>query len=526
MVISIKIRTFVPDMRKHIYYIIGVWLLAGNVNAQERSLLDSLHYRAELQTTLASGDHNPLWLNANKYGLSSLKKTNGYLRGALERPLSADNGRKWGFGYGADLAVASGFTSKLIVQQAYVEGRWLKGTLTVGSKEYPMELKNNQLSSGSQTLGINARPIPQVRLALPDYWTIPYTKSWIAIKGHIAYGKPTDDNWQKDFSQKQSKYTENTWHHSKAGYLRIGKNGKPFSAELGLEMASQFGGTTYHTTDENSVIENSSDLKSFFRALIPGGGDAVETTYRNEEGNQLGSWMIRLNYQTDSWKASVYGEKYFEDQSSMFLLDYDGYGTGDEWNARKKNRYLLYDLKDMMLGAELNLLHGTWLKDIVFEYLYTKYQSGAVYHDRTISFPDHIGGLDDFYNHYIFTGWQHWGQVMGNPLYLSPLYNENGEIKIKNNRFMAFHLGLSGRPSSCLSYRVLATWQDGLGVYKDPYTEKKESFDLLVEGTYSFPKGKLAGWSVTGAYGADFGDLRGDNHGFQLTITKKGVFGK
>ena len=91
---------------------------------------------------------------------------------------------------------------------------------------------------------------------------------------------------------------------------------------------------------------------------------------------------------------------------------------------------------------------------------------------------------------------------------------------------MAFHLGLSGRPSSCLSYRVLATWQDGLGVYKDPYTEKKESFDLLVEGTYSFPKGKLAGWSVTGAYGADFGDLRGDNHGFQLTITKKGVFGK
>ena len=31
-------------------------------------------------------------------------------------------------------------------------------------------------------------------------------------------------------------------------------------------------------------------------------------------------------------------------------------------------------LKDIMLGAELNLPHGTWLRNVVFEYLYTKYQ--------------------------------------------------------------------------------------------------------------------------------------------------------
>ena len=131
------------------------------LSAQQRSLTDSLCYRAELQTTLSIGDNTPLWLNANKYGLSSLKTTNGYLRGALSRPLSADNGRKWGVGYGVDVAVAAGLTSTLVVQQAYVEARWLKGTLTVGAKEYPLELKNQELSSGSQTLGINARPVPQ-----------------------------------------------------------------------------------------------------------------------------------------------------------------------------------------------------------------------------------------------------------------------------------------------------------------------------------------------------------------------------
>ena len=75
-----------------------ILIMCGSLAAsgQQRSLTDSLHYRAELQTTLSTGDYTPLWLNANKYGLSSLKTANGYLRGAVTRPLSADDGRKWG----------------------------------------------------------------------------------------------------------------------------------------------------------------------------------------------------------------------------------------------------------------------------------------------------------------------------------------------------------------------------------------------------------------------------------------------
>ena len=43
--------------------------------------------------------------------------------------------------------------------------------------------------------------------------------------------------------------------------------------------------------------------------------------------------------------------------------------------------------------------------------------------------PDHTAGRDDFYNHLVYSSWQHWGQVMGNPLYLSPQYNKSGEQK-------------------------------------------------------------------------------------------------
>ena len=150
-----------------------------------------IELRTEAQLSVSDGT-TPLWLNANKYGLSSLDKTNGYARVGAFRPLDTDSARRWGWSAGAEVAVAGGYTSTLIVQQAYAELRWLKGLLTVGSKEQPLQLKDQQLSSGSQSLGINARPVPSVRLELPEYWDIPGLNHWIGLKGHIAYGRETD----------------------------------------------------------------------------------------------------------------------------------------------------------------------------------------------------------------------------------------------------------------------------------------------------------------------------------------------
>lgn len=82
--------------------------------------------RTEAQVTASDGDHTPLWLNANKYGLSSLETTNGYVRAGVFRPLQNDSAKRWAWGAGADVAVAANFTSMLVVQQAYGELRWLK----------------------------------------------------------------------------------------------------------------------------------------------------------------------------------------------------------------------------------------------------------------------------------------------------------------------------------------------------------------------------------------------------------------
>ena len=494
-------------------------------------LTENVSYRMEAQLSGSKGK-TPLWLNANKQGLSSLETANGYILGGVKRPLSTDDHRQWGVGYGVEVAVPYHYTSHVVVQQAYVEGRWKKATLTIGAKEQPMQLKDNQLSSGSQTLGINARPVPQVRIALPDYWTLPFGRGWLHIKGHIAYGKMTDQGWQHDFTQKQSKYADGVLYHSKAGYLKIGNEDVfcPWSVELGVEMAATFGGTSYMEGSNGGLVmvKNSTGLKSFWKAFLPGGGETVEegTVYQNAEGNQLGSWLLRVNYDSDTWRFSVYADKFFEDHSSMFQLDYDGYGEGEKWNVKEKRQYFFYDLKDWLLGASYRSKFKRTVSGVTFEYLYTKYQSGPVYHDHTQGWKDHISGRDNFYNHYVYTGWQHWGQAIGNPLYTAPLYNSDGKIYFHNNRFTAIHLGVDGYLRDNLYYRVLTTYEEAFGTYEDPFVDKKHDFSFLIEGRYDFTQstGFLQGCSVKAGYGMDFGSLLGGiNYGAQLTFTKTGL---
>lgn len=508
----------------------ALWLWALPMSAQQdrqhadsaatSRLLHGVRYRAEAQASFSSGK-TPLWLNGNKYGLSSLSEHNGYLRGSVERPLSADSSRRWGVGYGVDVAVAADYTSDFIVQQAYVEGRWLHGVITIGAKEYPMELKDDRLSSGSQALGINARPVPQARIALPEYWTLPFWGGWIGLKGHLAYGEFTDRSWQKSFTDGR-RYNSGVLYHSKAGYMLIGKPGvHPLSVELGLEMAAQFGGTRHEMAGGKRSRRKigGTGIRSYWNVFLPGGSDPTDGIYENIEGNELGSWVGRVSYDAPRWRASFYWDHYFEDHSQMFLLDYDGYDTGPGFMKKRHARFLLYDLKDMMLGGALRLKDGRWLRGVVVEYLYSKYQSGPVYHNNTSAIADHLGGNDNYYNHVNYFSWQHWGQVMGNPLYRSPIYNDDGTLSVKDNRFVAWYVGLEGRPVERLGYRVKASWQRGYGTYNDPYTRVRHNRSLMVEAAYRLGRG----WTATAAFGLDSGSILGDNHGFQLTISKSGT---
>ncbi len=483
---------------------------AGAQNALKRAGRN-IEYDAQAVATTGTGDHSPLWLTANHQGLSSVENNNGYLRAGIFHRAETDSASHWRIGYGADVAVAYNFTSKAVVQQLYADFDWRFLRLTAGAKEYPMQLKNSFLSSGSQTFGTNARPVPQVRIGIPEYVSITGRSDWAAVKGYIGYGMLTDGRFQRDYCVEGQMYARHVLYHAKAGYLRVGNEEKfPLTFEGGLEMACEFGGTSYNAATWNGTesmpVKNAARMKDFVHAFLGTGGDSTDGTgYANATGNTLGSWLLRLNYKGRGWSVSAYYDHFFEDHSMMFAQ---------------------YGWRDALYGLEVHLPANRAVDAFVYEYLTSTYQSGAVYHDHTATLPDQISGTDNYYNHNLYAGWQHWGQAIGNPLYMSPLYEDNGSLVFTGNRLRAHHFGFTGSPCEGLRYRVLYTHERNLGTYSAPYDCARTSHSLLCEADYAFRRkgGAQSGWSAGVSLALDRGTLFGDNFGLQVRVAKNGVF--
>ncbi|MBR3455509.1 MAG: hypothetical protein IKH26_09325 [Bacteroidaceae bacterium] len=501
-------------MKRILTAIVLAALMLNEVSAQVAYPFSDVEYAVEMSGTLTNGDYPPFWLSSNKYGLSSEEEKTGYLRVGVFRPIETDSEYLWRIGYGADIAIPVNYTSPFVVQQLYADFEYKKVRLSIGSKERGMELKNALLSSGGQTTGINARPVPQVRIELPEYWTIPNTGGWLAVKGHLAYGRFTDDSWQKDFinAPDKQKYTSGVLYHSKAGYLRIGNDNLfPLSFTGGLEMKTQFGGKMWNvgrrlddTSDfSGNYVKGDTGIRGFLNAFVPGGSDARDGDYKNVEGNHLGSWVFSLDYQGQDWSVRSYLDHFFDDHSQMFVQ---------------------YGWKDMLLGFEAKLPDNPLVTNVVVEYLNTKDQTGPLYHDGTSTLPDQISGRDDYFNHAMYTGWQHWGQSMGNPLIISPIYNSSTEIRFEHNRVKGHHIALAGNPTSELSYRLMYTHVKSWGTYLLPLIDTQQADFFFAELSYS--PHRLKGWNAKVAFGTNSGNLLGKSSGATISIVKRGFLTK
>lgn len=475
-------------------------------NAQIDGLTDNTYYSVETNAIFTNGDQAPLWFSSNKHGLSSIEPNSGYLRAGFARSLETDSLLNWRYGYGLDLVVPIKHTSKFIIQQAYGDVQYKNFRVTVGAKEIPQEMLNSELSSGGMTISNNFRPIPQVRLEMPEFWNLYFTGNWLAIKGHIAYGIYTDNDWQKDFAAENSIYTKNSFFHSKSGFLRVGNEEFfPLSFTFGLQMACQFGGKGYNLTerDDDMTQLNGVDLgngiKSFWDAFIPGGKDVNDGDYNNVAGNQTGNWYFELNYKAPKWNIKAYAQHFFEDHSQMFVQ---------------------YGWKDMLWGIEAQLPQNHFVSNVLAEYVYTKDQTGGLYHDENDILPIQISGKDNYYNNHVYGAWQHWGQNIGNPLLLSPIYNANGQISCLHNRISALHFGISGDPSDEFHYKILYSKMKSLGTYDYPLIDPVSQDYFMAEVSYK-PR-KLKGWSGSLCYGYNQGHLLNNSTGCSITIRKTG----
>ena len=472
--------------------------------ATHRRLPGGMTLTVEGSATLSSGDFSPLWFSANRYGLASVRNNSGYQRATLTRSLQNDSAHSWKFGFGADVAIAENHERTVIIQQAYAEASWKQIHFTIGSKAQEMETQSADLSSGALAFGINARPIPQIRLDV-DWFAIPGTNGWWQWKFHGSYGFLTDGHWQEQWAAPDTRYTRHTLYHEKALYWKIGRTDLfPLSYEIGLRMASQFGGTSYNITstrlgNENQLtdIKHPTNLRAFWDVLTCQGSDATDGSDPNTSGNHLGSYIMALTYHAGPWQARAYWERFFEDQSMLTVQ---------------------YGIRDMLIGGEVRTPHNPFVDGACLEFITTTNQSGAVYHDRTDRLPDKMNGRDNYYNHQLFPGWQHYGFTLGNPFITSPLYNQNHTLTFLNNRIKAWHIALTGQPTSAWRWRILASFTRNWGTYAHPYADRLSQQYFLAESTYH-PRW-LQGWSATGGLAIDHGSLTGNNTGVQITIRK------
>lgn len=449
-----------------------------------------------------SSRHTPFWLMNNRMGLSSLEKNNGYMRAGFFREMQHDSRFSWGFG--ADIAVPYNYTSHFVIQQLYGEIRYRSLELTIGSKERYIGVVNEELGSGDMTFSQNARPVPQVFLSMPKYEWVPWTKQMLAVKGFFSMGMLSDWRWQRDHVGPDGNWAEHVLYHTKGLFLRWGNREKlPLMIEGGFEMGTLFGGKA-HRGDK--VINMPTDLKNIIKAMLGmSGGDSGDPSQAGEisncYGDHVGEWSLAATWapkETD-WSVRAYYQHFFEDHSQLFF-DY-------AW-------------KDMLLGVEFTLPKNRFVDQFVYEYLNTKDQSGAVYWDHTPDLPEQVSGADNYYNHYIYNGWQHWGMGLGNPLLISPIYNSNGSISFRHNRVKGHHFGVSGSPTDELHYRILMSMTRSWGTYATPLPNVERNFNAMVEMTYS-PR-RLAGWDFRLGLGADGGKMLGKTLGAMLTIRKTG----
>lgn len=460
---------------------------------------NELTYEIETRASFAGGENTPFWLISNIDGLGSPQFNNGYVRGKVIVPLK--DSKKFNWGAGVDIADGWHLPAAFSIRQLYAEMHYRALYIGIGSKNFSSDYNDRLLSSGDLLFSGNSMAIPQVKIGTNGFAPFWGTKGWFSVKAYLSYGYFTDSNWQKNWIAPGSNRTSGVLFCGRGLWFRFGNDRKfPLTADIGINMGTQFGGKVYKN---NTIINMPSKFIDWIKAFVPlpGNEDTPEDEQTNVQGNMAGEYNIAINYApTPDWNLSLYYEHYFEDHSQMFLE----YGV---W-------------KDGLWGIKIEFPENRFISKMVYEFVYTKDQTGSVLHNTTPEIPEQVSGQDGYFDHYLYGPWQNWGMSLGTPLAISPLYNRNHILFMYDTRFSAHHFGVEGKPIPGLDWRLLMTFTNNLGTYFRPFPYAMNNYSGLLEVNYIIPP--LKGLFVKGAIAWDKGKLLGNNFGGIVSIGYQG----
>ena len=398
--------------------------------------------------------------------------------------------------------------ARVWIQQAYLIAKYRSIFAVAGQTYKSSPIVNGRLSSGDLVWSNNARPPVGLRAGFIDFQDIPFTKGWVQIKGEFGYFRELDDKWLENHYNYYNHFiTTDKWLHFKSLHFRTNPD-QPVVFTIGAQSACQFGGTAdyYENGQVTRTVKMDADAKAFFRTFIAGsGGNSAGDSF--VEGNHLGTWDIALEGNLNHCKQlRAYTQWLWEDGSGIGKMNgFDG----------------LWGLEYRSMGAH-SLIDGA-----VIEYIDFTNQSGPIHwtpNDRPgTPITSHSSGADDYYNNYIYNGYQSRGMSIGSPFAKSPLYNQDGYMRYRDNVLRGFHAAIQGWLHEDWSYRLKASYRKAWGTPLLPRVGSVDDFSMAVDIQYHLVY-KFMGWEFNATVAMDRGKLYGNNWGGLLGITYSGAF--
>jgi hypothetical protein len=490
-----------------------------SANAQVHVSYDSYEFGALLNT--GDSELAPYYISSNQGGCIT-QKTSALAYASVHHALNNYSRLSWGAG----LTLIGGYTSsagyeryvgngqfevqkqhpaRIWLQEAYVKGKY-RSIFAVAGQDYKQSpIVNGVLSSGDLVWSNNARPPVGLRAGFIDFQDIPFTKGWVQLTGEFGYFRQFDDKWLENHYNYYNHFsTTGTWLHYKSLHFRTNPQ-KPFVFTIGAQSACQFGGTaTYYEDGQvTRTVKMDADAKAFFRTFIAGsGGNSAGDSF--VEGNHLGTWDIALEYKLKPGeKLRAYTQWLWEDGSGIGKMNgFDGL-WGLEYRTDHYNK--------LITGA-------------VIEYIDFTNQSGPIHwtpNDRPgTPITSHSSGADDYYNNYIYNGYQSRGMSIGSPFVKSPLYNQDGYMRYRDNVIRGFHAAITGNLSYRWAYTLMGSYRKAWGTPLLPRAGSVDDFSMMVASRYEIYRG----WSIRAEVAIDRGSLYSNNFGACLGISYSGFF--
>ena len=180
----------------------------------------------------SSSNYTPFWLRANQFG--AVPTEENYVNVGVSTYIEYRKGKKMDWGFGASGRLNLGQTkADLLVQEAYLKGKWGIFELSAGRKKYIQGLMDSTLSSGSFAFSGNALPMPKIEIVVNEYWHPKFLGQFFGFKGNFVHG----------FFEQGRQNVSQVYLHQKSLYGRIGKPNWPIKFYGGFNHQAQWGGS-------------------------------------------------------------------------------------------------------------------------------------------------------------------------------------------------------------------------------------------------------------------------------------------